>query len=161
MTQGSRFDFRQGLRRFVLETLRPTQLSIYWLSEVKLPRHERNHSYLLPELRKLERNPSSPHIFIVLPFWGQFKESEFFPWDLSVVKISPEWVTGPEQRKSSGKIATFSLWTGVFSKLLEYKRKWTQYVNRMPRNRLPRVMKHYSTTGRRNHANATFEETSG
>jgi hypothetical protein len=31
-----------------------------------------------------------------------------------VVKISPEWVTGPEQGKSSGRIAIFSLWTGVF-----------------------------------------------
>jgi len=40
--------------------------------------------------------------------------SGFFPWDLSVVKISPEWVTGPEQGKSSGRIATFSLWTGMF-----------------------------------------------
>ena len=38
----------------------------------------------------------------------------FFPWDLPVVKISPEWVTGPEQGKSSGRIATFSLWTGMF-----------------------------------------------
>ena len=43
-----------------------------------------------------------------------FKEnlSDFFPWDLPVVKISPEWVTGPEQGKSSGRIAAFSLWTG-------------------------------------------------
>jgi len=31
-----------------------------------------------------------------------------------VVKISPEWVTGPEQGKSSGRIASFSLWTGMF-----------------------------------------------
>jgi len=31
-----------------------------------------------------------------------------------VVKISPEWVTGPEQGKSSGRIANFSLWTGMF-----------------------------------------------
>jgi len=31
-----------------------------------------------------------------------------------VVKISPEWVTGPEQGKSSGRIATFSLWNGMF-----------------------------------------------
>jgi len=31
-----------------------------------------------------------------------------------VVKISPEWVIGPEQGKSSGRIATFSLWTGMF-----------------------------------------------
>jgi len=36
-------------------------------------------------------------------------------------------------------------------KLLEYKRSWIQHVNRMPRNRLPRVMKHYSPTDRRNH----------
>jgi len=31
--------------------------------------------------------------------------------DLPVVKISPEWVMGPQQGKSSGRIATFSLWT--------------------------------------------------
>ena len=36
-------------------------------------------------------------------------------------------------------------------KLLEYKRNWIQHVNGMPRNRLPRVMKHNSPTGRRNH----------
>jgi len=30
------------------------------------------------------------------------------------LKISPEWVTGPEQGKSSGRIATVSLWTGMF-----------------------------------------------
>ena len=28
---------------------------------------------------------------------------------------------------------------------------WIQHVNRMPRNRLPMVMKHYSPTGRINH----------
>ena len=38
----------------------------------------------------------------------------FVPWGLSVVKISPEWVTGPEQGKSNGRIATFSLRTGMF-----------------------------------------------
>jgi len=40
----------------------------------------------------------------------------------------------------------------ILDKLLEYKRNWIQHVNRMPRNtrRLPRVMKHYSPTGRRN-----------
>ena len=31
-----------------------------------------------------------------------------------MVNISPEWVTGPEQGKSSGRIATFSPWTGMF-----------------------------------------------
>ena len=41
--------------------------------------------------------------------------------------------------------------TPVLDKLLEYKRNWIQHVNRMPRNRLPRVMKRYSPTGRRNH----------
>jgi hypothetical protein len=32
--------------------------------------------------------------------------------------------------------------TPILDKLLEYKRNWIQHVNRMPRNRLPRVMKH-------------------
>ena len=40
--------------------------------------------------------------------------------------------------------------TPILDKLLEYKRNWIQHVNRMPRKRLPRVMKHYSLTGRRN-----------
>jgi len=31
-----------------------------------------------------------------------------------VLKISPEWVTGQEQGKSSGRTATFNLWTGMF-----------------------------------------------
>jgi hypothetical protein len=31
-----------------------------------------------------------------------------------MVKISTEWVTGPEQGKSNGRIATFSLWTSMF-----------------------------------------------
>jgi hypothetical protein len=44
--------------------------------------------------------------------------SGFFPWDLPVVKISPEWVTGPEQGKSSGRVATFSLWTGLDTYLI-------------------------------------------
>ena len=40
--------------------------------------------------------------------------------------------------------------TPVLDKLLEYKRNWIQHVNRMPRDRLPRIMKHYSLIGRRN-----------
>jgi hypothetical protein len=36
-------------------------------------------------------------------------------------------------------------------KLLDHKWNWIQHVNRMPRNRLPRVLKHYSPTSRRNH----------
>jgi len=31
-----------------------------------------------------------------------------------VGKISPECLIGPEQGKSSGRIATLSLWTGMF-----------------------------------------------
>jgi hypothetical protein len=30
--------------------------------------------------------------------------------------------------------------TSVLDKLLEYKRNWIQHVNRLPHNRLPRVM---------------------
>ena len=31
-----------------------------------------------------------------------------------MVKISLEWVMGPKQGKSSSRIASFSLWTGMF-----------------------------------------------
>jgi len=40
--------------------------------------------------------------------------------------------------------------TPILDKLLEYKRSWIKRLNRMPRNRLPRVMKQYCPTGRRN-----------
>jgi len=45
-----------------------------------------------------------------------FKEnlSGFLRQDMPVVNISLEWVTGPEQGRFSGRIATFSLWTGMF-----------------------------------------------
>jgi hypothetical protein len=45
----------------------------------------------------------------------------------------------------------------ILEKLLEYKRNWIQHVNRMPRNRLPRVLKQYSPTGRRNHGKSSRE----
>jgi hypothetical protein len=41
--------------------------------------------------------------------------------------------------------------TTILDKLQEYKRNWIQHVNRIPHNRLPRVMKHCFPTGRRNH----------
>jgi hypothetical protein len=41
--------------------------------------------------------------------------------------------------------------TPFLDKLLDYKRKCVKHVNRMPRNRLPRIMKRYSPTGRRDH----------
>ena len=40
--------------------------------------------------------------------------------------------------------------TPILDKLLEYKRNCIQHVNRMPRNRLTTVTKHYTPTGRRN-----------
>jgi len=53
--------------------------------------------------------------------------------------------------KTNTQIAKELKITPILDKLLEYKRNWIQHVNRMPRNRLPRVMKRYSLTGRRNH----------
>jgi hypothetical protein len=37
-----------------------------------------------------------------------------------VVEISPEWVTGPEQGKSSDRVATFSLWTCFFTQIYTF-----------------------------------------
>ena len=53
--------------------------------------------------------------------------------------------------KTNVQIAKELKITPILDKLLEYKRNWIQHVNRMSLNRLPRVMKHYSPTGRRNH----------
>jgi len=53
--------------------------------------------------------------------------------------------------KTNAQIAKELKMTPILDKLLEYKRSWIQHVNRMPRNRLPRVMKHYSPSGRKNH----------
>ena len=54
--------------------------------------------------------------------------------------------------KTNAQIAKELKITPILDKLLEYKRSWIQHVTcRMPRNRLPRVMKHYFPTGRRNH----------
>jgi hypothetical protein len=53
--------------------------------------------------------------------------------------------------KTNAQIAKDLKITPILGKLLEYKRSWMQRVNRMPRNRLPRVMKYYSSTGRRSH----------
>ena len=53
--------------------------------------------------------------------------------------------------KTNTHIAKELKLTPILDKLLEYKRNWIQHVNRMPRNGLPRVMKHYSPNDRRNH----------
>jgi hypothetical protein len=52
--------------------------------------------------------------------------------------------------KTNAQIAKELKITTILDKLLEYKRSWIQHENRMARNRLPRVMKHYSPNGRRN-----------
>jgi len=53
--------------------------------------------------------------------------------------------------KTNAQIAKEFKKTQILDKLLEYKRSWIQHVNRMPRNRLHRVMKYYSPNGRRSH----------
>ena len=52
--------------------------------------------------------------------------------------------------KTNAQIAKELKITPILGKLLEYKRNWIHHVNRMPHNRLPRVMKRYSPTGRKN-----------
>ena len=42
--------------------------------------------------------------------------------------------------KTNTQIAKELKITPILDKLLEYERNWIQHVNRMPRNRLPRVM---------------------
>jgi hypothetical protein len=53
--------------------------------------------------------------------------------------------------KTNEQIAMELKITPILDKLLEYKSSWIQHVNRTPRNILPRIMKYYSSTGRRNH----------
>jgi len=54
-------------------------------------------------------------------------------------------------QKTNAQIAKDLKITQTLDKLLEYKRSRIQHVNRMPRNRLTKVMKHYSPTGRKIH----------
>ena len=58
--------------------------------------------------------------------------------------------TGTDYRTNT-QIANELKITPILDKLLAYKRNLIQHVNRIPRNRLPKVMKHYCPTGRRNH----------
>jgi hypothetical protein len=53
--------------------------------------------------------------------------------------------------KTNTQIAKELKITPIFDKLLEYTRNWIQHVNRIPCNRVTRVMKYYYPTGRRNH----------
>jgi hypothetical protein len=49
--------------------------------------------------------------------------------------------------KTDARIAKELKITPILDKLLQYKRSWIQRVNRMSRNRLPRVMKYFSPAG--------------
>jgi hypothetical protein len=51
----------------------------------------------------------SPNIIRII----KLKIRPAFSCDLPRIEMSLEWVTGPEQSKSSGTVATFSLWTCV------------------------------------------------
>jgi len=101
-------------------------------------------------------------------FKGLIQTGTFLPTALEnqflSVKLSTVLLFGSEMKymrrtagyiwtdyKTSAQIAKELKITPILDKLLEYKRNWMQHVNRMPRNRLPRVMKHYFPTGRRNH----------
>jgi hypothetical protein len=53
--------------------------------------------------------------------------------------------------KTNTQIAKQLKITPILEKLLKYKGNWIEHVNRMPRNRLLWVMKHYCPTGRRNY----------
>jgi hypothetical protein len=53
--------------------------------------------------------------------------------------------------KKNTEIAKELSTTTVLDKIQDYKRNWIQHVNRMPHNRLPRLIKHYTPKGRRNH----------
>ena len=46
-----------------------------------------------------------------------------------MVKIFPECVAGPEQGKSRGRIATFSLWTDMFLSRIHLHRSQNKYIN--------------------------------
>jgi hypothetical protein len=53
-------------------------------------------------------------------------------------------------RKVNTEIATGLNSTLILDEIQRCKRKWTQHVNRMPRNGLPRILKNYTPEGRRN-----------
>ena len=55
-------------------------------------------------LQAVERTREAFHTNLVSQDFFKENLSGFCPWDLALVKISPEWVTGPEQGKSSGRI---------------------------------------------------------
>ena len=75
-------------------------------------------------------------------------KSPNFPFPSTYIKRKVKENTWTDY-KTNSHIAKELEITPVLDKLLEYKRNWIQHVNRMPRDRLLRIMKHYSPTGRR------------
>ena len=87
----------------------------------------------------------------------------FFPWDLPVVKISLNGLRAPS--RVSPAVGLLPLTSGLACLRISFRPVLVKqlyrrdsvvifsllHVNRMPRNRLPRVIKYYSPTGRRNH----------
>jgi hypothetical protein len=67
----------------------------------------------------------------VFTVWvSEFKNlSGFFFLDFLLVKISPEWFTGPKQGTSSGKTATFS--QGNETRLPDWQKELWQTLNRL------------------------------
>jgi hypothetical protein len=63
--------------------------------------------------------------------------------------------------KTNAQIAKELKITPILERLLEYKRNWIQHVNRMPRNRLPRITKRYFPFGRRNHDRRLLDDRNG
>jgi hypothetical protein len=62
--------------------------------------------------------------------------------------------------KTNTEIANELNITPVFDKIQNYKRNWIQHVNRMPHNRLPRLIKKLHPK-RQREPRKTTEETSG
>jgi hypothetical protein len=56
-------------------------------------------------------------------------------------------------RKTNTEIAKELNITPVLDKIQDYKRNWIQHVNRMPCNRLPKLLKSYTPKSRRNQGN--------
>jgi len=80
------------------------------------------------------------------PFRGNFNH-----WEVSEIHEKNSRIHLGQITKQMHKLQKELKITSILDKLLEYKRSWIQHLNRMPRNMLPRVMKYYSPTGRRNH----------
>jgi hypothetical protein len=62
--------------------------------------------------------------------------------------------------KTNTEIAEQLNITSVLDKIQDYKRNWIQHINRMPRDRLPRLIKRLQPKRQKEPKN-TFQETSG